>query len=101
MIPQRALLIPLFLSFQSLGLLNSYSGLILAYVASVLPFSIWVMRGFFVAVPIEIEEAAKTDGAGTVPHPVERALPARHARGHRHERVRVHRRVERLPRPRT
>ncbi|WP_200919371.1 carbohydrate ABC transporter permease [Curtobacterium sp. Leaf261] len=65
MIPSGALLIPLFLSFQSLNLLNSYVGLILAYVASVLPFSIWVMRGFFVAVPVEIEEAAKTDGAGT------------------------------------
>ncbi|GGL02159.1 N,N'-diacetylchitobiose transport system permease protein [Curtobacterium luteum] len=66
MIPSGALLIPLFLSFQSLGLLNSYLGLILAYVASVLPFSIWVMRGFFVAVPVEIEEAAKVDGAGTL-----------------------------------
>lgn len=66
MIPSGALLIPLFLSFQTLGLLNSYIGLILAYVASVLPFSIWVMRGFFVAVPAEIEEAAKVDGAGTV-----------------------------------
>ncbi|MEK6310840.1 MULTISPECIES: ABC transporter permease subunit [Curtobacterium] len=65
MIPSGALLIPLFLSFQTLGLLNSYVGLILAYVASVLPFSIWVMRGFFVAVPVEIEEAAKVDGAGT------------------------------------
>lgn len=65
MIPSGALLIPLFLSFQTLGLLNSYIGLILAYVASVLPFSIWVMRGFFVAVPVEIEEAAKVDGAGT------------------------------------
>jgi N,N'-diacetylchitobiose transport system permease protein len=65
MIPGTALLIPLFLSFKSLGLLNSYYGLILAYVATVLPFSIWVLRSFFVALPDEIEEAAKVDGANT------------------------------------
>jgi N,N'-diacetylchitobiose transport system permease protein len=65
MIPSAALLIPLFLTFQTLDLLNSYVGLILAYVASVLPFSIWVMRGFFIAIPMEIDEAAKMDGAGT------------------------------------
>lgn len=65
MIPGAALLIPLFLAFKSLGLLNSYIGLILAYVATVLPFSIWVMRSFFVALPDEIEEAAKVDGANT------------------------------------
>jgi N,N'-diacetylchitobiose transport system permease protein len=65
MIPGGALLIPLFLSFKSLGMLNSYWGLGLAYVASVLPFSIWVLRGFFLNVPVDIEEAAKIDGAGT------------------------------------
>ena len=36
-----------------------------AYVALVLPFSIWVLRGFFIIVPVEIEEAAAIDGAGT------------------------------------
>ena len=66
MVPSAALLIPLFLTFQNLDLLNSYFGLVLAYVASVLPFSIWVMRGFFIAIPIEIDEAAKMDGAGTI-----------------------------------
>jgi N,N'-diacetylchitobiose transport system permease protein len=65
MVPGGALLIPMFLSFKSLGMLNSYWGLGLAYVASVLPFSIWVLRGFFLNLPIEIEEAAKIDGAGT------------------------------------
>jgi N,N'-diacetylchitobiose transport system permease protein len=65
MIPGTALLIPLFLSFKSLGLLNNYFGLILAYVATVLPFSIWVLRSFFLALPDELEEAAKVDGANT------------------------------------
>ncbi|MEV4278517.1 carbohydrate ABC transporter permease [Actinoplanes xinjiangensis] len=63
MIPSGALLIPLFLSFQSLGLLNNYIGLILAYVATVLPFTIWTLRGFFIGIPVELEEAARIDGA--------------------------------------
>lgn len=65
MLPGTALLIPTFLVFNRLNLLGTYFGLILAYVASVLPFSIWVMRGFFVMIPFEIEEAAMVDGAGT------------------------------------
>jgi N,N'-diacetylchitobiose transport system permease protein len=66
MIPATALLIPIFLAFKNAGLLNSYPGLIMAYVATALPFSIWVLRGFFQGIPIEIEEAARVDGAGTV-----------------------------------
>ena len=65
MLPGTALLIPQFLIFNQTGLTGSYFGLILAYVAAVLPFSIWVMRGFFLAIPIEIEEAARIDGAST------------------------------------
>ncbi|MFF2371485.1 carbohydrate ABC transporter permease [Agromyces sp. NPDC058110] len=65
MLPGTALLIPTFLMFNSIGLLGTFLGLVLAYVAAVLPFSIWVMRGFFVAIPDEIEEAARMDGAGT------------------------------------
>ncbi|MCX5216031.1 carbohydrate ABC transporter permease [Kitasatospora sp. NBC_00240] len=65
MLPGSALLIPTFLVFNQVGLLGTYAGLILAYVAVVLPFSIWVMRGFFIAVPVEIEEAARIDGAST------------------------------------
>jgi N,N'-diacetylchitobiose transport system permease protein len=65
MLPGTALLIPQFLIFNNLGLLNSYFGLILAYVAAVLPFAIWTLRGFFVTIPVEVEEAAMMDGAGT------------------------------------
>lgn len=65
MLPASALLIPQFLIFNSMGLLGTYVGLTLAYVASTLPFSIWVMRGFFVAIPKELEEAASLDGATT------------------------------------
>lgn len=65
MLPGAALLIPMFLVFNKMGLLDHYLGLILAYVAAVLPFSIWVMRGFFLAIPYELEEAAMIDGAST------------------------------------
>lgn len=65
MLPGAALLIPMFLVFNRMGLLDHYIGLILAYVAAVLPFSIWVMRGFFLAIPYELEEAAMIDGAST------------------------------------
>ncbi|WP_328463808.1 carbohydrate ABC transporter permease [Streptomyces sp. NBC_00448] len=65
MLPGTALLIPTFIVFNKAGLLGTYTGLILAYLALVLPFSIWVMRGFFVAIPVEIEEAARIDGAST------------------------------------
>lgn len=65
MLPGTALLIPTFLMFNSVGLLGTFAGLVLAYVAAVLPFSIWIMRGFFLNVPRELEEAAMMDGAGT------------------------------------
>jgi len=65
MIPITSLLIPMFLIFNQVGLLGTYLGLILAYVATVLPFSIWVMRGFYVGVPLSIDEAARIDGANT------------------------------------
>jgi len=65
MLPATALLIPTFLVFNKLNLLGTFGGLILAYVATTLPFSIWVMRGFFIVIPREVEEAAMIDGAGS------------------------------------
>jgi N,N'-diacetylchitobiose transport system permease protein len=64
MVPQPALLIPLFLSLKSAHLLNSFIGLGLTYVATVLPFTIWTLRGFLHGIPVELEEAAMVDGAG-------------------------------------
>lgn len=65
MLPGTALLVPMFVIFNRMDLLGSYTALVLAYVATVLPFSIWVMRGFFVVIPVELEEAAQLDGAST------------------------------------
>ena len=64
MIPQPALVIPLFLSLKSANLLNTLFGLSLTYIAFVLPFTIWTLRGFLHGVPVELEEAAMVDGAG-------------------------------------
>ncbi|MFT8592104.1 MAG: carbohydrate ABC transporter permease [Bifidobacterium sp.] len=63
MLPGTALLIPQFIVFNQFGLLNNYAGLILAYIAAVLPFSIWNMRGFFLAIPVDIFESARVEGA--------------------------------------
>ncbi|MFJ8754404.1 carbohydrate ABC transporter permease [Streptomyces sp. NPDC102441] len=62
--PPIALLVPLFLVERQAGLLNSYPGLIIPYVALNLPFAIWIMRNYLSGIPGELEEAAVVDGAG-------------------------------------
>jgi multiple sugar transport system permease protein len=64
MLPSILLTVPLFVLFEQLGLLNTRVGLVFAHVSSVLPFVIWLLWGFFRTIPLEIEEAAKIDGAG-------------------------------------
>lgn len=56
-------IIPQIIIYNQLGLLNKYSGLILAYIAMVLPFAIWNMRGFFLNIPKDIFESAAVEGA--------------------------------------
>ncbi len=62
MVPLTALIIPLFLQLSSLGLVNRLPGVILTYIAFVLPFVIWTLRGFLAGIPVELEEAALVDG---------------------------------------
>lgn len=61
-VPFIAFLIPLYILFQRLGLYNTYGGLVLAYQLITLPFTIWMLRSFFMEVPLEVEEAAEIDG---------------------------------------
>ncbi|MBB3542376.1 MULTISPECIES: carbohydrate ABC transporter permease [unclassified Rhizobium] len=63
MIPFQSILTPLFIILARLGLNNSLFGLTLVYVTLQLPFSVFMMRNAFDAVPKEIEEAARIDGA--------------------------------------
>lgn len=63
MIPLTALVIPVYLMLNQVGLTDSLIGVIATYLAFVLPFSIWTLRGFISGVPREVEEAATIDGA--------------------------------------
>ncbi len=61
--PPVLLVISLFLIFQRIGLFNTHAALILSYVSFTIPFCIWMLRGYFDAIPKELEEAARIDGA--------------------------------------
>jgi N,N'-diacetylchitobiose transport system permease protein len=60
--PLEALLIPAFLVLRDAGLLNRLPALVLTYFVVTLPFTVWTLRGFVAAIPVELEEAAMTDG---------------------------------------
>ena len=75
MIPVVTAMIPLFIVFSVLGLLNTYVGLILAHTAFKLPVTIWVLRSFFMDVPKELDESARVDGCSTFGALVRIALP--------------------------
>ncbi|HEY8451034.1 MAG: carbohydrate ABC transporter permease [Micromonosporaceae bacterium] len=62
MIPAEAMMISTFQVLDGWNLVNTALGLILVYVAAVLPFTIWTLRGFLNGVPAELEEAAMVDG---------------------------------------
>ncbi len=64
MIPAQLAVIPLFFELRSIGLLNTRLGLILVYTANGLPFAIFVLAGFFRALPRALYEAAVIDGCG-------------------------------------
>jgi len=60
--PPVAFIVPIYLMVQKVGLLDSHIALILIYTAMNLSLVIWILRGFFAEIPIEIEEAALVDG---------------------------------------
>ncbi|WP_405864407.1 carbohydrate ABC transporter permease [Streptomyces sp. NBC_00005] len=62
MIPATSMLIPIYIQLNDMGALNQYWGVILVYAASTLPFTIWMLRGFIINIPTELEEAAMVDG---------------------------------------
>ncbi len=63
--PQILSMFAIFRLFKTFHLLNSYIGLIIVYAGSMCIFSIWNMKGYFDTIPVEIEEAARIDGAGS------------------------------------
>lgn len=62
-LPPAAMVIPFLLFFNSLSLIDTHIGLILAYTTFNLPFAVWIMRDFFDSIPIDLEESARVDGA--------------------------------------
>jgi len=64
--PPIVLAIPFFLMLQAIGLLDSKLGLILVYIALLMPIAVWVMVDFFNNIPIELDETAMLDGCSPV-----------------------------------
>ncbi len=62
MFPGVIILIPYYVLFFQLGLINTHVGLVVAYSVTALPFVVWFLKGFFDTIPIELEEAAMVDG---------------------------------------
>ena len=63
MLPPVAVVIPIYVLFQRLNLLDTQIALIITYVATNLPIVVWLMRDYFQTIPIELEECAAIDGA--------------------------------------
>lgn len=62
LLPAIAVLVPLIVYMRTIGLYNTLGAVILANVVFNVPFTVWMVRGFFAAIPVEIEEAAQIDG---------------------------------------
>jgi multiple sugar transport system permease protein len=75
LLPAISLIIPLFRMFKSAGLLDTLLALILAYSTFSLPFVVWIMAGYFQSVPLELEDAARIDGASRFQAFMRIALP--------------------------
>jgi multiple sugar transport system permease protein len=61
-VPAVVVAIPYFVLFRSLGLIDTPIALVIVYLSFTLPYAIWMLRGFFDALPVEVEEASFIDG---------------------------------------
>lgn len=66
LIPGIVYIFPIYLTYIKLNMLNKNIGLIIVYMSFILPFSIWMLRGYFNSIPRELEEAAMIDGCGSL-----------------------------------
>jgi ABC-type glycerol-3-phosphate transport system permease component len=66
LLPQAATLVPIFILWTQLGLVNQLPGVTLVYIAFQLPVAVWIITGHFAAIPREVLEAAEVDGSGSV-----------------------------------
>jgi ABC-type glycerol-3-phosphate transport system permease component len=61
--PAIVLFVPIYMIINSLGLIDTLAGVVIAHIILTFPFALWMLRSFFVAIPREIDEAAWVDGA--------------------------------------
>jgi arabinogalactan oligomer/maltooligosaccharide transport system permease protein len=66
MIPGLMLLVPIYLIAVQLGLTNTYRGLVIAYSVTAIPFSTWILKGYYDTIPFDLEEAARIDGCSEI-----------------------------------
>jgi multiple sugar transport system permease protein len=66
MLPPIMILVPLYTIMRDLHLMDTLRGLIIVYSALIMPFAVWIMRGYFLTIPRELEEAARIDGCTRV-----------------------------------
>jgi multiple sugar transport system permease protein len=62
-LPPIVVIIPVYMMFQAVGLLDTHLGMIIIYAVANLPIVVWLMHDFFAGLPIELEESAQLDGA--------------------------------------
>jgi multiple sugar transport system permease protein len=60
--PPVAVIFPFLLIFKALGWMDTYQALIVVYLIFNLPYAVWMMRGFFMEIPVDVEESALVDG---------------------------------------
>ena len=62
MLPASLIVIPVYMMFSGAKMINSYTALILMNITNIIPFSAWMMKGYYDSIPKELEEAANIDG---------------------------------------
>jgi arabinogalactan oligomer/maltooligosaccharide transport system permease protein len=75
MFPATMLLLPLYLLMRKLHLVDTLAGVMVAYVATALPFCIWTMKGYYDTIPVALNEAALIDGCSPLQAFVRVTLP--------------------------
>jgi len=75
MLPASLIVVPMYLVFLRYGLLESKIGVILAHASMTLPYAIWMLRGFFETIPVEVLEAGLVDGCSRLGAMVRLTLP--------------------------
>lgn len=66
MLPETLLVVPLYMMFTNMKLINNFASLIISNITFIIPFSTWMMKGYFDSIPTTLEEAARIDGCSRI-----------------------------------